>query len=132
MVDPLVLIIDESETARDLYGQWFMAHGFQVMCAAGAEGLSLALRRGRPQLIVTELRARDLTLHVLTRCLRSDPTMRCIPILVLTSSSDQTAIADAKSAGAAAVLPKWCAFDLLDSWVSALCNERPSIEPLPR
>jgi CheY-like chemotaxis protein len=56
---PLVLIIDEEETARDLYGHWFFAHGFEVMCAVGIRGLSFALRWERPQLIVTELRARS-------------------------------------------------------------------------
>jgi hypothetical protein len=58
---PLVLIIDEEETARDLYGHWFVAHGFEVMCAVGVRGLAFALRSECPQLIVTELRARDLT-----------------------------------------------------------------------
>jgi CheY-like chemotaxis protein len=122
MAHPLVLIIDADETARDLYGHWFSAHGFQVMCAVGTVGLSLALRRERPQLIVTELRARDLTLAALTARLQSDATTRCIPILVLTSASDRTVIDSAKAAGVAVVLAKWCDFDLLDSWVSALCS----------
>jgi DNA-binding NarL/FixJ family response regulator len=73
-------------------------------------------------LIVTELRARDLTFAALIARLRSDAMTRCIPVLVLTSISDQTVIDGAKAAGAAAVLPKWCDFDLFDSWVSALCR----------
>lgn len=71
---PLVLIIDEEESARDLYGHWFIAQGFQVMCAVGVSGLSLVLRHERPQLIVTELRARDLTLRDLIGRLRCDET----------------------------------------------------------
>ena len=31
---PLVLIIDEEETVRELYGHWFFALGFEVMCAS--------------------------------------------------------------------------------------------------
>jgi DNA-binding response OmpR family regulator len=70
---PLVLIIDEEETARDLYGHWFFTHGFEVMCAVGIRGISFALRRECPQLIVTELRARDLTLsHSCRRWRESD------------------------------------------------------------
>ena len=42
MAHPLVLIIDADETARDLYGDWFSAHGFQVMSAVGTVGLSPA------------------------------------------------------------------------------------------
>jgi len=117
---PLVLIIDEEQSARDLYGDWFFAQGFQVMCAVGVAGLSLALKRERPQLIVTELKARDLTLRDLTVRLRCEETTRCIPIIVLTSLCDVAALDSAKAAVAAAVLPKLVNFALLHSWVSVL------------
>jgi CheY-like chemotaxis protein len=119
---PRVLIVDEDETARDLYGRWFFTHGFEVMCAVGTSGLSLALRRGRPQLIITELRARDLTFAALSARLRAEQNTRCIPVIVLTTSADQAAMDAAKAVGAVAVLPKWCDFDLLDSWVSSVCS----------
>ena len=119
-VRPLVLIIDEEETGRDLYGRLFATRGYQVMCAVGRLGLSMALRRERPQLVVTELRARDLTFCDLITRLRCQDSTRCIPVLVLTSSCDQHAHNLAKSAGAVAVLPKWGDFDLLQSWVAAL------------
>ena len=119
---PLVLIIDEEETARDLYGHWFFTHGFEVMCAVGLRGLSLALRWERPQLIVTELRARDLTLSQLTARLRCDEATRCIPVIVLTTSCDPRALNDAKTAGAAVVLPKLADVEELHTWVTALCQ----------
>ncbi len=119
---PLVLIIDEEEGARDLYGNWFSSQGFQVMCAVGVEGLAFALRRERPQLIVTELRARDLTLEQLIARLRCDETTRCIPVMVLTTCCDERALMEAKTAGAAAVLPKLADFRLLERWVTALCG----------
>ena len=119
---PLVLIIDEEETVRDLYGHWFVAHGFEVMCAIGIQGLSLALRLERPQLIVTELRARDLKLrHLITR-LRSNDATRCIPVIVLTKSCDPHALNDAKAEGASVVLPKLAAFQELQTWIRALCH----------
>jgi CheY-like chemotaxis protein len=117
---PLVLIIDADETARDLYGHWFSSIGFQVMCAAGTSGLSLALRRERPQLIVTELRARDLTLNNLLVRLHSEESTRCIPVVVITSCCDEVVLNAARISGAAAVLPKLADFDVLQSWVDAL------------
>jgi CheY-like chemotaxis protein len=119
---PLVLIIDEEETVRDLYGHWFTAQGFQVMCAVGVRGLSFALRRERPQLIVTELRARDLTLCQLIARLRSDDTTRCIPVIVVTTSCNAQALNVAKASGAAVVLPKLTDFERLQTWVKALCG----------
>jgi CheY-like chemotaxis protein len=121
---PLVLIIDADETTRDLYGHWFSSIGFQVMCAVGTFGLSLALRRERPQLIVTELRARDLTLSDLLVRLHSDESTRCIPVVVMTSCCDDAVLTAAKASGAAAVLPKLADFDLLQTWVDALCGAR--------
>ena len=117
---PLVLIIDEEETARDLYGRWFHVHGFQVACAVGISGVWWALRRERPQLIVTDLRARDLTFADLTARLQCNESTRCIPVLVLTSACDPRVLADVKAAGAVAVLPKWGDLDVLESWVGVL------------
>jgi CheY-like chemotaxis protein len=119
---PLVLIIDEEETVRDLYGHWFVAHGFEVMCAIGIRGLAQALRMECPQLIVTELQARDLTLsHVVAR-LRSNNATRCIPVIVVTKSCDPRALHAAKAEGAAVVLRKFADFQELQTWVTALCG----------
>jgi CheY-like chemotaxis protein len=90
---PLVLIIDAEETVRDLYGHWFSDLGFQVMCAVGQLGLRMALRRERPKLIVAELVARDLTLDGLFERLRCEESTRCIPVIVLTNSCDDAALA---------------------------------------
>lgn len=119
---PLVLIVDADQTTRDLYGDWFSSIGFQVMCAVGMLGLSLALARERPQLIVTEIRAGDLTVGDLTRRLRSDESTRCIPVLVITSCTDDTKLTAAKTSGAVAILPKLADFSILKSWVDALCD----------
>jgi two-component system, chemotaxis family, chemotaxis protein CheY len=120
---PLVLIVDEDQTARDLYGHWFADHGFQIMCAVGVSGLAMALRRERPRLVVTEMRARDLSVSDLITRLRCLNTTRYIPVLVVTSSCDPSAHEAAKAAGAVAVLPKWVNFDGLHSWVVALSDE---------
>jgi CheY-like chemotaxis protein len=122
---PLVLIIDEEETARDLYGHWFLLHGFQVACAVGVSGVWWALRRERPQLIITDLQARDLTFRNLIARLQCDERTRCIPVLVVTSSWDPQVLDDVKAVGATAILPKWGDFDLLQSWVVALSTYCP-------
>ena len=119
---PLVLIIDDEESIRDLYSYWFSDLGFQVMCAVGQTGLRLALRRERPRLIVTELIAGDLTLDHLIARLQSDDTTRCIPVIVLTKCCNSRALDDAKAVGASAVLPKLSDFGLLRQWVDALCR----------
>jgi len=93
---PLVLIIDSEEAVRDLYSKWFISLGFQVMCAVGTLGLSCALWRDRPQLIITELHAKDLTLHGLFARLCSEDSTRCIPVIVLTTCCEDGILDEAK------------------------------------
>jgi CheY-like chemotaxis protein len=102
---PLVLIIDAEQTVRDLYGHWFTRQGFQVMCAVGTLGLRMALRRERPKMILAELVAHDLTLDSLFERLQCEESTRCIPVIVVTSSCDDAAVAHAGSLGAVTVLP---------------------------
>ena len=52
----------------------------------------------------------------------AEDSTRCIPVVVLTSCCDETALAEARSLGAVAVLPKLAPFDALLSWVNALCR----------
>ncbi len=119
---PLVLIVDEDETARDLYGHWFIDHGFQVACAVGVTGVCWALHRESPQLIVSDLRARDLTFDDLMTRVRCSEATRSIPVIVVTACCESGALEQAKRAGAVATLPKWMAFDRLEAWVSALAR----------
>jgi CheY-like chemotaxis protein len=119
---PLVLILDEDETTRDLYGHWFILHGFHVACAIGLKAITWTLRRERPQLILTELRVRDLSLHELIARLQCDATTRCIPVIVITTSCDEHTIRDAQAAGVVAILRKLADFERLEAWVRALCE----------
>jgi CheY-like chemotaxis protein len=70
---------------------------------------------------VTELTARDLTLDLLFARLRSDESTRCIPVLVLTRSSNPADFERATDLGATVVLPKLADFNVLRSWIDALC-----------
>jgi CheY-like chemotaxis protein len=114
---PLALIIDAERTVRDLYGHWFSDLGFQVMCAVGILGLRMALRQERPKMIVAELAARDLTLDCLFEGLHCEDSTRCIPVIVLTASCDDAALAYTRSLGAVAILPNFGT-----TWIRCMCG----------
>jgi DNA-binding NtrC family response regulator len=86
-----VLIIDEDETARDLYADWFWSRGFGVMKAVGVTGLRSAPRNHGPRLIVSELAAGDLTVDQLFARIASQGAARCIPVIVVTGLVDSNA-----------------------------------------
>jgi DNA-binding response OmpR family regulator len=114
-----VLIVDPDEAARDLYGNWFTSMGYTVMCAAAVDGACWAVKRHRPDVIVTELALRRSTGVELLRALHR-PFEPPIPVLVMTRSTDRALMADARDAGAVAVVPKHTGFDELHTWVRAL------------
>jgi CheY-like chemotaxis protein len=118
---PIVLLVDVDQSSRDFYGDLFVSIGFQVMSAAGIEGLSMALRRERPDVVIAELVARDLTVGDLCQRLYTDSSTRCIPVIVVTSSCNAHALDGARRNGAVAVLPKFGPVDELLAWVTALC-----------
>src|SRR6266853_2783971 len=118
----LVLIVDEDQGARDLYGDWFTSEGFEVMSAVGLTGLGWALRRDRPRLVITDLVVGDLVLAQLMARLRSDRSTRCIPVVLITAVTDSRALDAAKRMGVAAALPKFGDLDALRVWVARLLD----------
>jgi DNA-binding response OmpR family regulator len=116
---PLILIVDPDDNLRDLYANWLIVNGFDVMCAAAVDGACWALKRQRPDLVITELVLRRGTgVELLLALQRSfEPP---ISVLVMTSSTDRVLIDGARSAGAVAVVPKLAPFEEIRRWVDAL------------
>jgi CheY-like chemotaxis protein len=117
---PLLLIMDSDEVARDLYSRWFFSEGFGVMCAGGREGLRYVLRREAPALIVSELQVRDLSISDLVKRLDSSELTRLIPVLVLTAQPHLMNALSRADRERLAILPKYCDFGLLGQWVRQL------------
>jgi len=117
---PLLLIMDSDEVARNLYSRWFFSEGFGVMCAGGREGLLYVLRRESPALIVSELQVRDLSIADLVKRLDSSELTRLIPVLVLTAQPHLMNALSRSERERLAMLPKYCDFRLLGQWVRQL------------
>ena len=105
---PMVLIVDQDEDNRAMYGQYMKAANWIVEEAAdGRDALAKALAL-RPELIVTEIRLPGIDGFELCKLLRRDFATRTIPIVVLTGDAYTRDLKLALNAGATSVLLKPC------------------------
>jgi CheY-like chemotaxis protein len=105
---PVVLIVDDIEDCRDVYGQFLRHAGYRVEEATdGHEALLKASTLG-PDVIVMDLWMPRLDGWETIRSLKALPVTAGIPILVLTGDAYEKARRDAEAAGCEAYLVKPC------------------------
>jgi len=104
----MVLLVDQDDDNRAMYGQYMKAANWIVEEAIdGRDALAKALAL-RPELIVTELRVPGIDGFELCKLLRSDFATRAIPIVVVTGDAYKRDLTLALNAGATSVLLKPC------------------------
>jgi CheY-like chemotaxis protein len=104
----MVLLVDQDDDNRGMYGQYMKAANWIVEEAAdGRDALAKALAL-RPELIVTEIRLPGIDGFELCKLLRRDFATRSIPIVVVTGDAYPRDLKLALNAGATSVLLKPC------------------------
>lgn len=95
-----ILTIDDSRTMRDMLRLALADAGFDVVQAVdGVDGLE-ALERCTPDVIVTDINMPRMDGFGLIKAVRSNARWRGVPILVLTTESDDTKKQLARQSGA--------------------------------
>ena len=101
-----ILVVDDSELTRAVITRILQQEGFEVLTAGdGAEGAVLAMRE-QPQVVVTDLDMPLMDGYQLARLLKSDPSTRHIPLLILTSHGEASSRFWGLETGADAYLVK--------------------------
>lgn len=96
----LIVTVDDSRTMRDMLKIALVEAGYEVVQAVdGIDGLEV-LRGRQPDVIVTDINMPRLDGFGMIEAVRRDDALRAIPILVLTTESDQAKKARARAAGA--------------------------------
>lgn len=84
-----ILVIDDDQNSRDLLQRTLEADGHSVATASGGEeGLDLA-RRLQPSLITLDVMMPGLDGWAVLKELKSDPTLRHIPVMMVTIEGEQ-------------------------------------------
>jgi twitching motility two-component system response regulator PilH len=86
----LILIVDDSPTEVHVIRTALEKHGYQTASAAdGAEGIRLA-KSMKPDLIFMDIVMPGVNGFQATRTLANDPETRRIPVIMVTSKSQET------------------------------------------
>jgi two-component system, chemotaxis family, chemotaxis protein CheY len=102
-----VFLVDDSATVLISTSSILAKAGYQVEKAASAEEAMSRFKGGlKPDLLITDLNMPGMNGIELIRQVRQMPNYRFMPILLLTTESQQAKRADAKAAGASGWLVK--------------------------
>ncbi|MBF0253664.1 MAG: response regulator [Candidatus Omnitrophica bacterium] len=90
MTKPLILVVDDEADVAEILKIRLERQGFEVVTAArGAEAIRKA-RRHLPGLVLLDLMLPDMDGLEVCKALKSDPSSRHIPVIMLTAKSSST------------------------------------------
>jgi two-component system chemotaxis response regulator CheY len=102
-----VLLVDDSKTIIMSLTSILEKHGYHTVSAYdGAQALALIWSGVKPNIIVTDLNMPKMDGITFVREARKAPGMRFVPMLMLTTESQQAKRQEAKAAGATGWLVK--------------------------
>ncbi len=103
---PTLLAIDDSSSVRQMIRLALAGSGFEIIEASdGIEALEKATANAI-DIVVTDLNMPRMNGLSFIRHLRARPSLRGLPIVVVTTESDQTFSKEARAAGATAWITK--------------------------
>jgi chemosensory pili system protein ChpA (sensor histidine kinase/response regulator) len=82
---PLILVVDDSLTVRNVTGRFLQRHGFQVVTAKDGLDALQRLQEAVPDVMLVDIEMPRMDGFELTRQVRSDPRTAPVPIIMITS-----------------------------------------------
>jgi two-component system, cell cycle response regulator DivK len=119
----LILIADDSEDIRELYGEYLRLCGFQTEVATGGEEAVAKARQLRPAAVVMDLSMPSVDGIEATRRLKAEEATRDIPVIALTGHAAQHSKESALKAGCATYLTKPCLPEALTAVVRRVLRQ---------
>jgi two-component system, chemotaxis family, chemotaxis protein CheY len=116
-----ILAVDDSKTMRDMVTFTLRKAGFEVMEASDGQNALDVMRGTRFDLIITDINMPIMDGITLIKNVRGASDHRGVPILILTTESDDAKKAAGKSAGATGWLVKPFSPDKLVDLVHRVC-----------
>ncbi|WND02098.1 response regulator [Temperatibacter marinus] len=116
-----VLAVDDSKTMRDMVSFTLSGAGFEVILAEdGAHALSV-LNGQSVDLVITDVNMPNMNGIELVGKLRENPLYKTVPILILTTESDDSIKGQGRAAGATGWIVKPFVPDKLLKVVAKVC-----------
>ncbi|HEY0838253.1 MAG TPA: response regulator [Azospirillum sp.] len=117
-----VLSVDDSRTMRDMVTFTLKGAGYDVLEAGDGQQALTVIAANKVDLVITDLNMPVMDGLTLIRRLRAAPAHRTLPILMLTTESDEKKKAEGRSAGATGWIVKPFNPEKLISVVQKVCG----------
>lgn len=117
-----VLTVDDSRTMREMVAFTLKSAGYDVVEAGDGQQALTALTSNKVDLVITDLNMPVMDGLTLIRRVRAIPANRTLPILMLTTESDDKKKAEGRAAGATGWIVKPFNPDKLVSVVQKVCG----------
>ncbi|WP_319802020.1 response regulator [Azospirillum fermentarium] len=122
VVKKKVLSVDDSRTMRDMVSFTLKGAGYEVVEAGDGQQALSVLAANKVDLIITDLNMPVMDGLTLIRRVRSSPAHRTLPILMLTTESDERKKTEGRTAGATGWIVKPFNPEKLISVVKKVCG----------
>jgi two-component system cell cycle response regulator DivK len=119
---PLVLVVEDYQDAREMYAAYLQFSGFEVAEAANGVDAVAKTRELLPDIVLMDLALPQMDGWEATRRLKGDPATRHIPIVALTGHALAGHAEGAKQAGCDAFVTKPCLPDALVAEIRRLLD----------
>ena len=97
---PTILVVDDDDLHRKVVGKMLESGPYRLMFAAnGAEAMQ-ALRKVRPELMLTDVLMPEMDGIELTRRVKAIPHLATVPVIMITGKSEGQVVMDSLKAGA--------------------------------
>lgn len=110
-----ILVVDDCKTTRKLLGFYLKVKGYEVVYAENGLEAMEKLGRENINLVMTDLNMPYMDGLELTRSMKTEPSLRHIPVLMVTTEGDDEERQSALEAGANGYLVKPVNADMITS-----------------
>ena len=121
---PLLLLVDDAEDNREMYGQYLRFLGYEVEEACDGRDALEKVATLHPDLVIIDLSLPSIDGREATRRLKADPRTMTIPVLILTGHLLRETEQSALQAGADAYVAKPCLPEELADRIKKLLGNR--------
>jgi two-component system cell cycle response regulator DivK len=101
-----ILVVDDQEDNRKILHDLFTSVGYEIIEAEDGEQAVIAAAAHQPDLILMDIQMPVLDGYDATRRIKADPTLRAIPVIVVTSYALSGDEDKARAAGCDAYITK--------------------------
>lgn len=124
---PLVLVVDDSITVRRVTQRLLVREGYRVTLAADGLQALEKLQDERPSVVLSDIEMPRMDGFDLVRNIRSDPRLRDLPVVMITSRIAEKHREHARQLGVDHYLGKPYAEDELLSLLQRYCVQQPAL-----